>query len=191
MAHAALCAGVAAASADAAVAADCTATLLALLDQASRAKRDSRLSLRCSCFDTKLTPLLCLCVALCMVCCCCCSTELVDRVPSDMEGLAESFERLQHSLQQAQEYVDDVVVSGCGRWVKRVEPQVHRAAVCALRMCGSRPHSARSSGSTGCSTVLHPVPRPALLAPLFPQDTPAHPFPRACLCRRGGGLPTL
>ena len=41
---------------------------------------------------------------------CCCSTELVDRVPSDMEGLAESFERLQHSLQHAQEYVDDVVV---------------------------------------------------------------------------------
>lgn len=29
-----------------------------------------------------------------------------------MEGLAESFERLQHSLQQAQAYVDAVVVSG-------------------------------------------------------------------------------
>lgn len=30
----------------------------------------------------------------------------------DMEGLGESFERLQQSLQQAQEYVDAVVVSG-------------------------------------------------------------------------------
>lgn len=40
------------------------------------------------------------------------TSELADRLPGDMEGLAESFERLQHSLQQAQEYVDAVVVSG-------------------------------------------------------------------------------
>ena len=37
---------------------------------------------------------------------------LQDKLPGDMEGLAESFERLQHSLQQAQAYVDAVVVSG-------------------------------------------------------------------------------
>lgn len=40
-----------------------------------------------------------------------CSTELQDKLPSDMESLAESFSRLQQSLQQAQAYVDDVVVS--------------------------------------------------------------------------------
>lgn len=39
------------------------------------------------------------------------TSELADRLPGDMEGLAESFERLQHSLQQAQDYVDAVVVS--------------------------------------------------------------------------------
>ncbi|KAI7845685.1 hypothetical protein COHA_000799 [Chlorella ohadii] len=37
------------------------------------------------------------------------SSELQDKLPGDMEGLAESFERLQHSLQQAQAYVDAVV----------------------------------------------------------------------------------
>lgn len=42
------------------------------------------------------------------------TSELADNLPGDMEGLAESFERLQHSLQQAQEYVDAVVVSGGG-----------------------------------------------------------------------------
>lgn len=41
-----------------------------------------------------------------------CSASPQDKLPGDMEGLAESFERLQHSLQQAQAYVDAVVVSG-------------------------------------------------------------------------------
>lgn len=41
----------------------------------------------------------------------CCSTELQEKLPGDMEGLADSFERLQQSLQQAQDYVDAVVVS--------------------------------------------------------------------------------
>jgi hypothetical protein len=40
-----------------------------------------------------------------------CSTELQEKLPGDMDGLADSFERLQHSLQQAQDYVDAVVVS--------------------------------------------------------------------------------
>lgn len=37
------------------------------------------------------------------------STELTEKLPGDMESLADSFERLQQSLQQAQNYVDDVV----------------------------------------------------------------------------------
>lgn len=37
------------------------------------------------------------------------STELAEKMPGDMEGLSDSFERLQHSLQQAQDYVDAVV----------------------------------------------------------------------------------
>ncbi|KAL4428083.1 hypothetical protein ABPG75_002172 [Micractinium tetrahymenae] len=37
------------------------------------------------------------------------TSEVADKLPGDMEGLADSFERLQHSLQQAQEYVDAVV----------------------------------------------------------------------------------
>ena len=40
----------------------------------------------------------------------CCSTELQAKLPGDMDGLGETFERLQHSLQQAQDYVDAVVV---------------------------------------------------------------------------------
>lgn len=40
------------------------------------------------------------------------SRELQEQLPGDMGGLAESFERLQHSLQQAQDYVDAVVVRG-------------------------------------------------------------------------------
>lgn len=39
------------------------------------------------------------------------SAELAEKLPGDMEGLGESFERLQQSLQQAQDYVDAVVVS--------------------------------------------------------------------------------
>jgi len=47
------------------------------------------------------------------------SSELAEALPGDMEGLGESFERLQQSLQEAQDYVDAVVVSGRGGEVGR------------------------------------------------------------------------
>ena len=40
------------------------------------------------------------------------SAESTEKLPSEMEGLHSSFERLQHSLEAAKAYVDAVVVSG-------------------------------------------------------------------------------
>jgi hypothetical protein len=40
--------------------------------------------------------------------------EEVDKIPDDMEGLVSSLDRLEHSLQQAQDYVSAVVVRACG-----------------------------------------------------------------------------
>lgn len=45
-----------------------------------------------------------------LLCCVSVPAEECDKIPDDMEGLVSSFDRLQRSLQQAQDYVSAVVV---------------------------------------------------------------------------------